>query len=107
MSEPKKVSLDLRYDVPQDIGFQTDGKTKKRFFESKDIPLILECLSEKMKAMHEPEEDIIFKVFIFGIMPGSLLAIMTYNLSFWDDVESLTYTYPGSMPEVIFSKIRD
>lgn len=51
MSEPKKVSLDLRYDVPQDIGFQTDGKTKKIDFGIHKVRVS----TESRRAVYDPK----------------------------------------------------
>lgn len=98
----RKVILDLRNDIPQEVGCSIPGKFVKRYYGVHEVPLILNCLSEKMNTLKEPEELCKFDVIVFGNISPGIFGQMSVNIYNRDDVESLTYIKPGDAPVKVF-----
>lgn len=99
----KKVILDLRNDIPQDVGYIIPGKFAKRYYSVEDIPVLLDVIASRMNMLRtEPGELELFDVIIFGNIQASIFGRISVNLSRWDDVESLVYIRPGDEPVRIF-----
>ena len=99
----KKVILDLRNDIPQDVGYIIPGKFQKRYYSVEDIPVLLDVIASRMNMLRtEPGELELFDVIIFGNIQASIFGRISVNLSRWDDVESLVYIRPGDEPVRIF-----
>lgn len=96
------VSIDLRDDVPADIGHVFAGKTVKRIYSQEHVPAILDCLAEKLLSARKTTKRDKFDVVIFGVAPDAILMMMAANLALWEEVETLWYAHPKGLPAKVF-----
>lgn len=97
----QKVILDLRNDIPQEVGYLIPGKFVKRYYGVDDIQALLDVIASRMNVLRaEPRE--MFDIIIFGNIQAAVFGRMVVNLYGWDDVESLVYIRPGDEPVKIF-----
>ncbi len=97
----KKVILDLKNDVPLNVGYVIPGKFVKRYYGTEDIPMILGCIVSKINVLRA-EQGEQFDVVIFGNIQAGVFGSLAVNLSTWVEVRSLVYIRPGDEPVRIF-----
>jgi len=97
------MRFDLRDDVPPSIGIVFAGKSVKKIYSHEHVPMILDCLAEKMKIstkLTTRQEK--FDVYLYGYAPEQILMMMASNLAGWDDIATLWYGHPHALPVKIF-----
>ena len=96
------LKFDLRDDVPADVGHVFAGKKVMKIYSQEHVPLILDCLSEKIKHLEKTTNKNQLDVFLYGYAPEQILMMIAAKLARWDDIETLWYGRPHSLPTKIF-----
>lgn len=96
------LKFDLRDDVPADVGHIFAGKNIMKVYSQEHVPLILDCLSDKIKSVKIKTQQEKLDVFLYGCAPEQILMMMAATIAKWNDVEALWYGRPHSLPTKIF-----
>jgi hypothetical protein len=97
----KTFRYDLLRDLPSDIGDRIGGGIH---FSENDVSAIIEAILDQMSLCKSPEENIVFDVYVKGILPYWLAGSLTYAFTMCDNVRSFKLLHPGGSSYLVFSR---
>lgn len=95
------VRFDLREDVPADVGNVYIGKQVRKEYTLDHVPAILEHIAKKIATAKKTTGQESVALCIFGSTYVPVLLAIVANLRGWDDITSIEYGNPHTLPCVV------